>query len=147
MPQRSNRNGSDLELVLQAIGTKEFNDFRDRAAYVYITGAFPTHLRPFFTALLRQATTCSREPTGLDGRIGTMKIDPATVGRLDLESHPMVRKVREYLRQGYRVQLLRRNDITARRPFTKIYLFREDHGILMEQVTVQIDGSIKDNWD
>lgn len=43
----------DLREVLTDPDSKEFSDLRDRMAYVYITGAFPTHLRSYFTNLLR----------------------------------------------------------------------------------------------
>lgn len=147
MQAEQHSSACEVDVVLPAKGTKEFIDFRDRAAYVYITGAFPTHLRTRFTALLRGVTTHRREPTGLDGRVGTVKLDAEAIARLDLESHPMVRKVKGYIQQGYRIQTLRGRSITVRRPFSKIYLFREEKGIALDHITVQIDGSVKDHWD
>ena len=68
-------------------GSKYFNDLRDRAAYVYIAGNFPSHLRIEFAGALRQVTRVYRKPSSLYGRVGVVKLDDdvartATEGRV-----------------------------------------------------------------
>lgn len=134
----------EIEKLLHDKNTKDFEDLRDRAAYVYVTGSYPTHLRTYMTAMLRKITRYSRTPVSLDRRLGSMQIAQDNVVRLGLEDHPMVRKVREYLDKGYRIQLSR-DDITTRRPYTKVFMFKRT-GLGFDRLTVQCDGSIKDEW-
>lgn len=134
----------EIEKLLHDKNTKDFEDLRDRAAYVYVTGSYPTHLRTYMTAMLRKITRYSRTPVSLDRRLGSMQIAQENVVRLGLEDHPMVRKVREYLDKGYRIQLSR-DDITTRRPYTKVFMFKRT-GLGFDRLTVQCDGSIKDEW-
>lgn len=121
--------------------SKEYADFRDRAAYMFCTGAFPTHLRTHFTALLRAVSRYQGKPASLDGRVGNMHLDPAVVQELGLEDHPMVRKTREFVSRGYKIILAQ--SLKDRRPFSKVRLI----GPSGDKVTVQIDGSLKDIWD
>ena len=121
--------------------SKEFHDFRDRTAYMFCTGAFPTHLRTHFTALLRNASKYIGRPASLDGRVGNMHLDPEVVRELGLDDHPMVKKTREFINKGYRIVLAQ--SLKDRRPFSKVRLI----GRGGERITVQIDGSLKDIWD
>lgn len=124
---------------------KVFTDFRDRAAYTYVTGTFPTHLRTFFTALLRKATRYTTEPASFDLRGGHMMVEQTVVDSLALDDHPMVRKTREMIRtQGFRIQTAR--GVTERRPFSKVFLFKQRGRMVSERITVQVDGSIKEGW-
>ena len=107
---------------------KVYQDFRDRAAYVYATGTFPTHLRTFFTGLLRKATRYTTEKTSIDLRHGSMLMDQKVIDTMDLDHHPMVKKV------------------TDRRPFSKVFLFKQKGRIATNQITVQIDGSVLEGW-
>lgn len=119
---------------------KAFADFRDRAAYVYIMGSFPTHIRTYFTALLSMISRTVSEPASLDRAFGGVKVNEEMVHRLRLEEHPMVRRTRLLLAEGYR--LYRSNDITGRRPYGRIPLHNPMTGV---NVVVQIDGSVKDD--
>lgn len=134
----------DVEKLLHDKDTKDFNDLRDRAAYVYATGTFPTHLRTYMTALLSKITRYSRTPVSLDRRIGSLQIVEDNIQRLSLEDHPMTRKVREYIQKGYRIEL-DRDSLKNRRPYTKVFLWR-NAGAGTERITVQSDGSVKDGW-
>lgn len=138
-------NGDGNDGALGAIpddrNSKEYADFRDRAAYMFCTGAYPTHLRTHFTALLRAVSRYQGKPASLDGRIGNMHLDPSVAQELGLDDHPMVRKTREFVTKGYRIVLAQ--SLKDRRPFSKVRLI----GPGGDKVTVQIDGSLKDVWD
>ena len=117
---------------------------RDRAAYAYITGAFPTHLRERQNDFIRTITTVSRSSTSLDGNSGRLRIGPDIIDDLQLEVHPMMALVRRKLNEGWSVRLARM--WASRRPYSKVYLFRQGAGG-MESITVQLDGSTKEGWD
>jgi hypothetical protein len=123
---------------------KEVTDFRDRAAYVYITGSFPTHLRSFFTSLLRKATKYTAEPTAIDGRSGSVAMNMVVIRELDLQNHPMVKKVREYVSHGYNIQQSR--GFAERRPYSRVFLFKEIRPGVAHKVSIKTDGSVKDGW-
>ena len=133
-----------LKRLVQDRTSKEYIDLRDRAAYAYATGAFPSHLRKTFTGMLRMIMTYSREPESLDGSSGSMKIDPEVVEALELNNHPMIRKTREFIERGYKIQVAR--GLTARRPYTKLFLFSEADDRPQDKVTIQVDGSVKEGW-
>jgi hypothetical protein len=122
---------------------KEVEDFRDRAAFVYITGSFPTHLRRFFVSLLRKATNYAHAPVALDKNSGVIKIRPEVVMQAELHHHPMVMKAREYVREGYRIQTTR--GFAERRPFSRVFMYRKSNqGV--HKITVKSDGSVKEGW-
>lgn len=129
--------------MLDELSDKDRRDLRDRAAYLFITGCFPSHLRRHFTRLLVAITTASSRPTSLDGVTGVMLIDRVIVDRLRLEAHPMVQRVRKRLREGYRIAVSRGQN--CRNPYTKIFLSRGS-GAEDQQIIVQIDGSEHDSW-
>jgi hypothetical protein len=134
----------DVSRLLHDKDSKDFDDLRDRAAYVYVTGSYPTHLRSYMTSLLAKITRYSRNPVSLDRRLGSMAVDETRATQLGLDEHPMVTKVRDFIKAGYRIQLSR-DDETTRRPYTKVFLWRRArHGL--ERITVQRDGSVKDGW-
>lgn len=143
---RDERLHEEIDNVLQDPDSKAYHDLRDRAAYVYVTGTYPTHLRRYFTSLLRAITNYHRQPVSLDRRIGSMKLDDEAVARLELNVHPLVRKVQEYINKGYRIQVSR--DLTSRRPFSKVFMFKltSDGQRVADRVTVQYDGSTKEGW-
>jgi hypothetical protein len=60
---------------------------------MYLTGAYPSHLRRKYMALLRSATSLANRPTSRDGTSGNINLDPEVVSRLELEKHSMVREV------------------------------------------------------
>lgn len=129
----------NVEVIVSDPKSKLFNDFRDRAAYAFATGTYPSHLRPFFTQALSLVTTPSTAPTALDGLSGVLKVDEDVSSRLGLGDHPMVRKVRAQVADGFRIRASRGPN--SRRPFTKVFMHK---GAL--RLTVQIDGSVLDGW-
>lgn len=118
-------------------------DIRDRAAYIYVTGAFPTHLRQNYNAVLRAITRVFRSPTSLDRKSGSVGVENDAIVDLDLEQHPMVQMVRRQILAGYTIQTAR--NIVSRRPYSKVFLYKKDDP--SDRVTVQVDGSVKGNWD
>lgn len=129
----------NIEVILSDPRSKLFNDFRDRAAYVLVTGIYPSHLRPFFTQALSMVTTPCATPTALDGPSGVLKLDEDVARRLGLADHPMVRKARAMIADGYRVKASR--GPSSRRPFARVFMHK---GAL--RLTVQVDGSVLDGW-
>lgn len=130
----------EIERILAQPKSKEFKDLRDRAAYMFITGTHPSHLRVFFTQALSLVSKMHNAPQSMDGLSGALKLNDDIVERLDLRAHPMVLKVREYVSNGWRIKTSRGPN--ARKPYTKVFLFKGQ-----QQITVQIDGSILDHWD
>jgi hypothetical protein len=123
--------------------TKDYDDLRDRAAYVYATGTLPTHLRTYMTSLLSKITRYNRSPVAMDGAGGHLEVARRNAALLDLDDHPMVRRVRDYVKEGYRIQVSR--DLKARRPYGKVFMFREGPKGF-DQITVQNDGSVLNRW-
>lgn len=122
-----------------------FREARDRAAFVYVTGIFPSHLRGPYTALLRQITRFYRKPSSLDGRTGNLKLSDDVVAHLELEKHLMVVEVRKQMRRGYLIQSSR--GIGTRRNFGKIYMFRlNSDNLVCDRITVKGDGAVKHGW-
>lgn len=132
--------GSEIARILADPRSKEFNDLRDRAAYMFITGTHPSHLRTFFTRVLTLISKMHNKPVSLDGRSGNLKMDELIASKLNLPSHPMVVKVQEYVNDGWRIRVSRGPN--ARKPFTKVFLHRGKD----EEVTVNLDGYVKDSW-
>lgn len=118
---------------------------RDRLAYVYVTGQFPSHVRPPSNALIRTVTRYFKRPVALDGRSGNMKLKDEVVENLELEAHPMVREVRERIANGFLIQPS--IGPNTRRNFWKIYMFKmNSDGVRYSKITVQGDGAIKQGW-
>jgi hypothetical protein len=121
-------------------GTKDFVDLRDRAAYVYATGSFPTHLRSPMMALLNKVARYTRGAASVGGAQGSIEIAKRNVELLGLNEHPMVAEVRIRASKGYRVHVAR--DLKARRPFGKVFMA----GPGGDRITVQSDGSVLNRW-
>ena len=139
-----------LEAVLKEPESKEYQDLRDRAAYIYVTGAFPSHLRKFFTTMLQMACSYTLKPVSLANRPGSIEVDSEIAKRLQLEAHPMIRKVRELMKHGFSIHLYRPEDV-HRRPYTRVYmakLVRDMQGDvrIARRLTVQNDGAVKEGW-
>lgn len=134
---------NDLQKILTDPTSKDYQDLRDRAAYVYCTGTFPTHLRSFMMSLLRIATHVRVQPVALDGRSGSIELTPEVRAALDLEDHPMVSRVRDFVEDGYKIFFQR--DLTDRRPYSKVLLYKKEAGEI-HKLVVQADGSILDGW-
>ncbi|QIG76075.1 hypothetical protein EVC24_054 [Rhizobium phage RHph_I4] len=119
------------------------DDIRDRAAYVYITGSFPTHLRRNYNAVLRAITSVFRTPMALDQRSGTIGVTNEAIADLELENHPMVKMVRRRILDGYVIQAAR--NVVSRRPYSKVFLYKRTDP--SDRITVQVDGSTKEGWE
>lgn len=141
---QTNDNVANMANILHNSKSKEFEDLRDRAAYVYVTGTFPTHLRKYFTAILQGITRYSRSPVSLDRRIGSMQLTEDMIVQLGLTDHPMVRKAKHFIDQGYQIQV--GFSMKARRPFGKVQMFKNTKAGVSERVTVQADGSVNEGW-
>ena len=129
---------ADIERLLSNPQSKAHHDLRDRASYMYVTGAHPTHLRRWFTRSLSLISTM-KAGAGVTGT-GSLRVNRDAVRRLRLDGHPMVVKVRQLIAEGYQIRVSLGPN--ARRGFGKIRLWRGD-----DKRTVQIDGSVKDGWD
>lgn len=127
-------------------GNKFRNDLRDRSAYVYVTGQFPSHLRPAFTGVLRAITSHFRRPVALDGRSGHLKLDEKVVEDLDLNNHPMVVVVRDYISRGFKIQPSL--GMNTRRGFGKVFMFKvaPDTQLPVNRMTVMNNGAVASGW-
>jgi hypothetical protein len=125
-------------------GSKVRDDIRDRAAYIYVTGQFPSHLRRNYMGILRAISASFQKPVALDGRSGSIKLTSEVVSDLNLENHPMVKEVRAKIDEGFLIQPSR--GIQSRRPFTKVFMHRRARGGT-ELITVGHDGAVKRSWD
>lgn len=115
--------------------TKRFVDLRDRVAYMYVTGAHPTHLHSFFTGALNVVGS----PCSASGRFGPFLIDSSAIYSLELNDHPMVIEARRLMREGWRLAVsLGPND---RRPFGALYFSSGP-----QRVTVNAEGWVKQGW-
>jgi hypothetical protein len=138
---RTRADDDEVRKILAEPDGKDYQDLRDRAAYVYATGSIPSHLRTLMTSLLVRLTKYSRTPVSMDRRIGSMELSQEMIRTFGLDSHPMIVKVRSYVESGYRIQVAR--DVKARRPYSKVFLWKPGSD---EKITVQIDGSVKEGW-
>lgn len=126
-------------------GSKYYQDMRDRAAYVYITGQFPSHLRREYTGALVHLSHTYRKPASLDGRIGEVKLSDEVAADLALEAHAMVQEVRNRMREGFLIQGSR--GFATRNGFHSIFMFRPaSRGEPLKQITIRLDGAVKQGW-
>ncbi|GGL50694.1 hypothetical protein [Wenxinia marina] len=114
-----------------------------RAAYVYVTGAFPTHLRREKTEFLRHITRLSERPSSLDGRIGGVILKDGVAKNLELEEHTMVQAVRQKMQEGYRMSLGRPY---SRRRYDLIRMVRDDPDQGVERLTINRHGFEREGW-
>lgn len=127
-------------------GTKLHGDIADRAAFMLITGIFPSHLRTKSVNILRQITSFFRRPTSIDGRSGRFRVNEAAARDLGLNNRPIVKVVRQKVSEGYKIQPSR--GLGTRRSFGKIYMFKATTGnVITEKITITIEGAIKKGWD
>lgn len=123
-----------IDQVMREPGSRFFRELRDRAAFVRVTGGFPTHLQTHMNALLNKITRYSSRPVSMDGRIAGMAVSAEHIAKLGLDEHPMIKKVQSYIAQGYVIQ--QSVNPKARQPYSRVRMARDGH-----HVTVQIDGS------
>lgn len=139
-PQRLADEYDALARVLSNPESKVFLDLRDRLAYVFVSGSWPCHLRPYFQMLLRRSTFDVRHATSFDGGRGRIKVERTTAIALDLRQHPMVRKVRGLLELGYLIRV----PADRRRNYWRIYLHNP---VCNSRLIVKVDGAVKESWD
>lgn len=121
--------------IMARENTKRFADLRDRVAYMYVTGAHPTHLRPFFTGCLNFLSRA--RPAS--GRFGPLLIDSSAVYTLGLNHHPMVVEGRRLASEGWRLVVsLGANE---RRPHGNLYFASGQ-----DRLTVNSEGWIRPGW-
>lgn len=126
-------------------GTRYFVEMRDRAAYTYITGNFPSHLRKEYTAALMHFSSLFKKPSSLDGRLGHSLMHPEIVQDLLLARHPMVVEVRRRIATGYLIQGSR--GFGTRNGYHNIFMFKLGMGKnVVDRVTVKLDGAVKQGW-
>ncbi len=128
----------------QIAGKKLWADVRDRAVYVAVTGAFPSHLRPETLTILREATTYSKEPTSIDGESGGVALRPEYRQALDVDSAPLLLKVAEFVRAGWKLAPVR--DEKARRPYGRIWLFKPVSVYSAQRCTIHASGAAQAEW-
>lgn len=112
---------------------------RDQAAFVYLTGIMPTHLRSQAYRKLVEACQVAQGNTCCGGWRKAFDLKPEVIAALDILHHPMVRAVEALVSEGWAVQSSR--GINARRPYAKIFLRHAD-----KRRAVQRDGSILLDW-
>ncbi|QIQ87814.1 hypothetical protein [Erythrobacter sp.] len=113
---------------------KDFEDLRDRAAYVDLVGALPTHLRPGFTRALSLISWLPRESAGGRKKSFPFKVKDDARKLLRLEEHPMIRKARQLEEAGYEIP---RPDLKRKRNgYGRVFMRRGDNWII-----VKSDGS------
>lgn len=113
--------------------------FRDRAAYLHVTGILPTHLRPAAREALQSASAPSSSSTRCGTWLKAFDLKPEVQEALDIESHPMVSMVQSLLEEGWVIQPSPGG--RKRRPFGKVFLKRG-----RERRVVQQDGSLLLSW-
>lgn len=112
-----------------------FTELRDRAAYMYLTRCYPTHLRPFYTGALTEM----RRYANLGPQSPGFSLEPAFIHELDLDEHPMVVRAREMMARGWRLCDPIRE--SARHSFQKIHLSKGT-----QKITIRIAGEIVLGW-
>lgn len=124
-----------VSAILAEPNSEMFKDLRNRAAYMYITGCYPTHLRPFYTGALTEM----RRYSHLEARNGGYGFEPAFIEGLELDDHPMVVRARELASRGWSLRDPLRG--SQRRSFQKIHLSRGER-----KVSVRITGETVLGW-
>jgi hypothetical protein len=134
----SDRSG-DLERLLAQPKSASYLDLRDRAAFIYATGAWPSHIRPRSDQLLSFCTDWSRR----NNPAGNFVIVPDVAERLHLNDHPLVSAVRDHVAMGYRVSEDPASSGERRQPFGRVRLHREqsDGSGQVDEVTILLDGT------
>ncbi len=123
----------------QGRARQKLENFRDQAAFVYLTGIMPTHLRSEANRKINAACQVSERNTCCGGWRKAFDLRPEVIEALDMLNHPMVRAVEALVSEGWSIQSSR--GVNVRRPYTKIFLKRAD-----ERRVVQRDGSLLMDW-
>ena len=126
-------------------GSRVRSEIRDRLAYVFTTGQFPSHLRRNYTKMVSGLTEPLRKPSSLDGRAGSIRVRENVAADLKLEQHNLVKEVHSQIARGLVIQPSR--GFGTRRPYFKIFMFRPSDDRTGSPITVKIDGAIKQGWE
>lgn len=113
--------------------------FRDRAAYLHVTGIMPTHLRPAAREALQSASERSSSTTRCGTWLKAFELKPEVQEALEIERHPLVSMVQRLVDEGWVIQPSPGG--RKRRPFGKVFLKRGE-----ERHVVQQDGSLLLYW-
>lgn len=114
-------------------------DFRAQAAFVYLTGIMPSHLRSEANGRLVAACRVATGNTTCGGWRKAFDLRPDVIEALDIPSHPLVRTVEALMSDGWSIQSSR--GVNARRSYAKVFLKRGE-----ERRVVQRDGSVLMAW-
>jgi hypothetical protein len=114
-------------------------NFRDQAAFVFLTGIMPTHLRSAANRKLVDACETAQGTTACGGWRKAFDLKSEIIEALDLLNHPMVQAVEALVKDGWSIRASR--GVNERRPYTKVFLRRGD-----TQWAVQRDGSVLMDW-
>jgi hypothetical protein len=117
--------------------SRTYQDLRDRAAYLYIMGSFPSSLGNYMATLLTLVSRSVQAPSALDGSTGRTQVDREMAERLQLEQHPMVRRAQMLIAEGYGIDSVAAQADT--RPYGRIYM---RHRKTAHPIVVLIDGSV-----
>lgn len=131
---------SDIGVVLSEPDSKGWQELRDRAAYIYLSGSFPSHLRPHTVKALRQIVRIVKKP---EGDKGSLIITDEAVNALQLRDHPMIKTAERFLEKGYQLRLS--EGPQDRRPFSRVLIYRQT-GEGIQKATIGIDGAVKQGW-
>jgi hypothetical protein len=129
----------DISVVLADPDSQGWRELRDRAAYVYLSGSFPSHLRPHTVRALRQVVHPVNHPE--EGK--ALVVNDEAVDALQLREHPMVTTANRFLEKGYQLRLS--DEPGDRRPFSRVLVYREV-GEGIQKATISIDGGVKSGW-
>lgn len=142
MSEKERAYGPFADKVIE--GTQYFKDLQDRCTYVAITGHLPSHLRTEYTKLLCLITE-DAVFSSLDRLDGSCAVKPWPFKHLNIENHPMYLVARGFVGRGYRVRASRGPG--TRRGFSKVFFHKDrEGGVFTHQVTINIDGSVKQAW-
>jgi hypothetical protein len=136
--------GSEFDRLLQNPDNRSFEDLRDGAAFIYVTGAWPKHLPPRSDQLLSFCTDWVRQR----GSAGRFVIANHVAEKLDLNDHPLVQTVQRYEDLGYRVHNGSCGSGEHCHPFGMVRMFEAEAGNqpIADRVTILLNGSTKPGW-
>jgi hypothetical protein len=122
---------------------------RTCAAYVHLTGCWPSHRRRSTDEWLRQILIYDRSAS----TEGKFRLREGEAEAMSLDAHPMVFITRMFLQEGFQIAVSLRFDMASkvwahRRPSDRIFLVKlsPDRRSLLDRVTVLEDGSWVDGW-
>ena len=127
--------------TLGAKTSRGYKDMRNRAAYIHVTGCHASNLRVENDVFLCQLTGRLAEVP--DPKAGPITIKPEFCERFDLDNHPMVVKVNEFFRWGFRV-IVQGEGIRRRYHEVRIEGLVDGKSA---RLTVLSSGAVLDHWE